>query len=69
MTVTFNPQVITTNRTDTQLECEMTGVKGRKTKYQTFDTSQLFVYAKSHLDEGVPTTATDIVHSKVGDHT
>ena len=47
----------------------MTGVKGRKTKYQTFDTSQLYVYAKSHLDEGVPTTATDIVHSKMGDHT
>ena len=46
----------------------MTGVKGRKTKYQTFDTSQLFVYAKTHLDEGVPTTATDIVSLNMGDH-
>ena len=29
-----------------QLDCEVTGVKGRRTKYQTFDTSQLVVYAE-----------------------
>lgn len=28
-----------------QLRCELTGVKGRRTKYQTFDTSQLIVSA------------------------
>ena len=30
---------------DKQLRCELTGVKGRRTKYQTFDTSQLIVSA------------------------
>ena len=54
-----------------QLRCELTGVKGRRTKYQTFDTSQLIVSAdrwerrrvvtRSTLDEGQVTTATDIV--------
>ena len=27
----------------------MTGVEGRRTKFQTFDTSQLFLFAKSNL--------------------
>lgn len=42
-----------------QLECELTGVQGRRTKYQTFDTSQLFVFAQSHLKEDVATTEYD----------
>ena len=42
------------------LEYEVTGVKGRRTKFQTFDTAQLIVYANSKRDENVITTATDV---------
>lgn len=37
----------------------MTGVEGRRTKFQTFDTSQLFLFAKSNLqNEEVSTHST-----------
>ena len=50
---------------DSGLEYEITGVKGRRTKFQTFDTAQLIVYANSKRDENVITTATDVVGIEV----
>lgn len=51
---------------DSGLECELTGAKGRRTKFQTFDTAQLIVFAKSHRDEGAESTASDVVEAWKG---
>ena len=45
----------------------MTGVQGRRTKYQSFDTSQLLVYAESKMNEDIQTSEYDKVRDEDDD--